>query len=345
MNPQPRRLKSSTRRLIDAYDSAMLDLDGVVYVGGEAVTGVPALLEQVRRQGMTLAFVTNNAARPPSEVARHLNEIGVAAEPADVVTSAQAAAREVAALVPAGSRVLVVGGQGLVEALQQRGLRPVDSALDDPAAVVQGFHSAVGWSDLAEGAYAVQAGLPWVASNLDTTIPTGRGIAPGNGSLVDAIAAAAGRRPDVVAGKPFRPLFDETVRRISAGRPLVVGDRLDTDIEGAVTCGADSLLLMTGVTDVAALCRAEPGQRPDYVSWTMGGLLQAHPCPESQEGAEWRLRGWVATMQGDTVTVLEAGEDFDDGLRTVVATAWHARDEQPGRDIDTSRLGELRPPR
>ena len=344
VNALARRLKASTTPLVDAYDCAMLDLDGVVYVGREAVDGVPDVLRQASAHGMSLAFVTNNAARPPGEVARHLQELGIDADQADVVTSAQAAAHEVAALVPAGSRVLVIGGDGLHEALRERGLKPVESAADEPAAVVQGFHSSVGWKALAEGGYALQRGLPWVASNLDLTIPTAGGIAPGNGALVNAVAAAVGRRPDVVAGKPYRPLFDETVRRISAERPIVVGDRLDTDIEGAVTCGADSLLVMTGVTDVHTLCRAPSRQRPDYVAWTMSGLLTEHQSP-ALDGETWTMGGWAVAVEADALVIRRRGDADDDGLRAVAAAGWHALDREPDGGLDTTGLDAIWPPR
>ncbi len=343
-------LKTSAEPLVEAYDCAMLDLDGVVYVGAHAVEGVPELLAEARERGMTLAFVTNNASRPPEAIAAHLGELGVVAAATDVVTSAQAAAREIARRVEPESRVLVVGGEGLVLALQEHGLIPVSSAGDDPAGVVQGFHPDVGWKQLAEGAYAVASGLPWVASNLDLTIPTSRGVAPGNGTLVNALAAAVGRRPDVVAGKPFRPLFDETVRRIASTRPIVVGDRLDTDIEGAVTCGADSLLVMTGVTDVPTLCRAEPGRRPSYVSWAMDGLLRSHRAPGCDDGSEehatWSLDGWTARVAQARLEVSSRGSDPNAGLATVAAACWDWLDRQhdpdpAGPQLDLSAVDGL----
>ena len=194
-------LRTSEEPLVTAYDCAMLDLDGVVYIGPHAVEEVPDVLAQARDLGMTLAFVTNNAARTPADVAGHLRELGVEARAEDVVTSAQAAAREVAERVRPGAKVLVVGGEGLETALKEHDLVPVSSADDDPAAVVQGFHRSVGWELLAEGDYAIRSGLPWVASNLDLTVPTARGIAPGNGALVGAVATAVGREPDIVAGQ------------------------------------------------------------------------------------------------------------------------------------------------
>lgn len=210
------------------YDAALLDLDGVVYVGAAAVPGAPEALARARAAGMRLAFVTNNAARTPHAVAAQLSALGVPTEPTEVVTSAQAAARVVAGLVPPGSTVLVVGGEGLAVALRERGLRPTSSMEDSPRAVVQGYHPTVGWRLLAEGAFAVQAALPWVASNTDRTIPTARGPAPGNGTLVEVIRMATGADP-LVAGKPERALHSESIERVGARRPLVVGDRLDTD--------------------------------------------------------------------------------------------------------------------
>ena len=256
-------LRTSEEPLVTAYDCAMLDLDGVVYVGPHAVDGGARAPGAGPRPGMTLAFVTNNAARTPADVAAHLRELGVEARAEDVVTSAQAAAREVAERVPPGAKVLVVGGEGLDPGA--RGARPGagDLGRRRPGGGRAGLPPAPSAGSCSPRARTRSARcLPWIASNLDLTVPTARGIAPGNGALVEAVATAVGREPDVVAGKPYRPLFDETVRRISSRRPLVVGDRLDTDIEGAVTCGADSLLVMTGVTDVEALCQATPDRRP-----------------------------------------------------------------------------------
>lgn len=334
-------LKQSLEPLVDAYDCAMLDLDGVVYIGPAPVPDVPDVLVEVRRRGMRLAFVTNNAARTPAAVAAQLRDLGVEAAAEDVVTSAQAAAREVVKLVSPGANVLVIGGEGLEVSLRELGLRPVRSSGEAPAAVVQGFDRAVDWPQLAEGSYAIRAGVPWVASNLDLTIPTGRGIAPGNGTLVNAVAAAVGRQPDVVAGKPYRPLFDETVRRTGSARPIMVGDRLDTDIEGAVRCGADSLLVMTGVTDVPALCGAGSDQRPAYVSWTIRGLLEPHHRPEPVADGGWQLADWLIAVHDGALLVRRRGDDPDAGLRAIVAAAWDWSDAHPGRNLALPALDEV----
>ena len=340
MPDAPVTLRRSDLPLVDRYDCAMLDLDGVVYVGPAVVDGVPGVLCRARNRGMALAFVTNNASRTPHSVAEHLRKLGIEVSPADIVTSAQAAARELAQRLDAGAKVLVVGGEGLRVAIQEEGLTPVSEAADDPVAVAQGFDRSVGWAHLAQATYAIRAGALWVAANLDLTVPTAGGIAPGNGTLVNAVAAAVGTGPAVVAGKPYRPLFDETVRRVSCQRPIVVGDRLDTDIEGANVCEADSLLVMTGVTGLPALCAATPAQRPTYVAWTMEGLLAAHPVPRrTVEGFE--LNGWRARVGDGHVLIAETGGDRSDGLRVVVSAAWAWRDEDESREPATVAAGVI----
>jgi glycerol 3-phosphatase-2 len=317
--------------LATRHDVALLDLDGVLYIGPDAVPGAPEAVAAAARSGMRPAYVTNNAARTPETVAAHLRELGIPAAPEDVVTSAQAAATVVAGLVPPGSTVLVVGGEGLMVALRERGLRPVSTAGDGVAAVVQGFSPDVGWRLLAEGAYAVSAGLPWIASNLDGTIPTPRGTAPGNGALVQVVARAAGRQPDAVAGKPETPLHDESVRRTGATSPLVVGDRLDTDIEGANRAGVPSLLVLTGVSTPADLLRAEPQLRPTYLARDLRtGLLDPHPAVD-QAGDGWRCGGWTVTVDGERVSVDGSGEPTD-GLRALAVAWWRGAPGPAGTD-------------
>lgn len=328
-------LKECSVALWDEYDLAMLDLDGVVYVGAEAVPGAPAHLEQAAKAGMHLAYVTNNASRPPSVVAEHLRELGIRVEDRDVVSSAQAAARLVARQVPPGSAVFVIGGTGLFEALTERDLKPVQSLAEDPVAVVSGFHPDLLWKTVCDGAIAVRRGLPWVASNMDLTVPTEEGFGPGNGVLVNAVAEFAGRRP-VVAGKPQTPLFEETRLRVGGERPLVVGDRLDTDIEGAVSAGLDSLLVMTGVTWVDDLVGAAPHRRPSYVSADLSALGQPQPVPVPLQGGGYELHGWRASVVGDEL-LLEGSGPSDDWWRVASVTAWEHLDTT-GRPVDASAL-------
>lgn len=303
--------------LIDGYDTLLLDLDGVVYLGDRAVPGAPPALEEAQRRGVRLAYVTNNASRTPAAIAAHLRALGVPAGSADVVTSAQAAARLVAERVPAGSNVLVVGGSGLRLAVRDQGLRPVSTAADSPVAVVQGFAPGLSYGLLSEGALAVRQGALFVASNGDSTMPTGRGEQPGNGSMVRVIATATGVEP-VYAGKPDPPLHRESMIRTGARRPLVVGDRLDTDIEGAVNAGVDGLAVLTGVCTPLDLLTAPARRRPTYVGEDLSALLR--PYPEVRHGlcGGWRA-GWVngsLRLEGDGSRI--------DGLRAACDAAWDA---------------------
>lgn len=326
-------LAASEVALCGRFDVALLDLDGVVYIGASAVPGAAEALAAVRARGMRLAFVTNNAARPPQAVADHLTELGINALADEVITSAQAAARYLAELLPAGAPVLVVGTVGLDEALKERGLRPVHTADDDPAAVVQGYSPTLDWALLAEGCVAILRGLPWVATNVDPTVPSPRGPLPGNGSLVAALQRATGVTP-TVTGKPDPHMHLETVRRTQARSPIVVGDRLDTDIEGANAAACPSLLVMTGVTTSRELLHAPPIHRPTYLAPDLAGLLVAHPGVE-RAGAGRRCGAWEAHVDASGTLTLASvaghgGGGSDDGLRALralSAAAWAATDE------------------
>jgi HAD superfamily hydrolase (TIGR01450 family) len=334
------RPRGSSTALNEAYDTALLDLDGVVYAGGHAIVHAVESLVAARDGGMHLAYVTNNALRTPAAVAAHLTELGVPAEPADVITSAQALARLMADQLPAGARVLVVGGEGLRVALRERGLVPVESADDEPVAVAQGYGGPdMTWGRFAEASYAIARGVPWFASNTDLTIPSARGITPGNGAAVEVVRIATGAEPQV-AGKPLPPMNRETVLRTGAERPLVVGDRLDTDIEGAFNGGVDSLLVLTGVTDAAQLVAAEPKHRPTYVDADLRGLLTGQP-EVTRTGDGFGCGGWTASVRGDDL-VLEGEGDVLDGLRALCGAAWsYAGDGSCGLDAGkaVARLG------
>ncbi|MFA1537563.1 HAD-IIA family hydrolase [Actinomadura monticuli] len=331
-------MKGSDRPLSEAYDVALLDLDGVVYVGRRPVPAAAESLAKARAAGQRLAFVTNNASRTPSAVAALLTEVGVPAEAADVVTSAQAAARLLAERLPAGSEVLVVGGMGLRHALYARGLRPVSTAAGRPAAVAQGYHPDLGYGALSEGAQAVAMGALFVGSNGDLTIPGGEGPPhPGNGALLRVISAATGVEP-IVTGKPERPLHQESVLRTGARRPLVVGDRLDTDIEGAWNGGADSLLVFTGVTDHMQALTAPPNRRPSYLAPDLSGLLVPHPEIVRADGGH-ACGGWTARRDGGAFTVTGSGDPYD-GLRALASAAWES-DEPPPREALAGALENL----
>ena len=306
--------------LCQAYDVALLDLDGVVYIGGEAIPGASQALRKAGDEGMRLAYVTNNANRTPAAVAEILNGFGISATREDVVTSAQAAARLLAERLPAGSAVLAIGGMGLRVALRERGLRPVSTAAERPAAVVQGYAPGISYPLLAEGGRAVAAGALFVGTNADRTLPSTHGLQPGNGSLLQVIAYATGRAP-LIAGKPEPPLHKESVMRTGARHPIVVGDRLDTDIEAAWRVDADSLLVLTGVTGPAEAVLAPPHQRPTYLADDLSGLLESQPAVSSEGGA-FGCGGWTARWTDDGQLEMSGRGARIDGLRALCAAAW-----------------------
>jgi HAD superfamily hydrolase (TIGR01450 family) len=233
-------------RLIDAYDSILLDLDGVVYLGAQAIDHAVESINRAESEGFKVGYVTNNASRRPEVIAEQLSQFGLDVTGEKVVGSARAAVKMLAERIPAGSKVLVVGGDGLTSEVDAMGFEIVTQATDNPAAVIQGFSPDVGWKHLAEAAFAIQRGAIWIATNQDWTIPREGGIAPGNGTLVSAVHTAVGILPDF-AGKPFRPIFQSAVEQLGVKKPLMIGDRLDTDIRGGVGFGIDTACVMTGI--------------------------------------------------------------------------------------------------
>lgn len=340
-----RRKDSLTGTPLDGVDALLVDLDGVVYTGALAI---PHAVESINTAAvrMRVGYVTNNASRVPASVADQLSGFGLSVAPDDVVTSPQAAMRLLVDLVPAGSTVLVVGGEGLTTAVAGAGFVVTDSALDEPAAVVQGFSKEVGWTQLAEASFALQrtpagesGGIPWVATNTDWTLPVERGLAPGNGTLVSAVHSAVGRLP-VVAGKPETPIFEEAAARFGATRPLFLGDRLDTDILGANRAGMASVLVLTGVDGPKQVLAADDKSRPTFVVDDLRQLFE--PYPETTErvdrdGARMVSVGKASVrMSGTTVRVVRAGRRRIDLLRAGAAAIWgsgrsiYALDVDPG---------------
>ena len=270
--------------LADTFDALLFDLDGVVYIGPDAVPGAVDGIAAAQAQGVRCIYVTNNASRTAAEVAEHLRALGLALDDADVVTSSMAGASLVSDLVPSG-KVLAVGGDGVWSALRERGFEPVDTYTPDVVAVMQGYGPNVGWRDLAEATFAVRAGVPWIATNLDFTFPTPKGVAPGNGSLIRLVADVAGRQPDAVAGKPEPALLNEAVRRTGATRPLMVGDRLDTDIAAGNRLGIPTLLVLTGVCDAATAFAAVGEEAPTFIADDLGCLVDGAALTTLQAAA------------------------------------------------------------
>lgn len=330
-----------TAALVDGYDAALFDLDGVVYLGPVAVVGAVDGLNRLRHRGTRIGFVTNNAARSPGVVADHLVALGIQAEPADVVTAAQAAAHLVVDRFGAGTRVLVVGGEGVRAAVAEAGLTGVSSADDEPAAVIQGWGVDLTWQQLNEAAVAINRGAHWVATNTDPTRPTDRGLVPGNGAAVAAVRMAVAVEPEV-AGKPFRPLLDDTVVRLGAGRAIFVGDRLDTDIAGAVAAGLDSLLVLSGSHGPPDLLAAVPGSRPTHLGADLRALLDP-PRLASEAGGVYRCGTASAWWHRGRIELAGAAPSRMDALWVVAQVAWWAADHGDPVDLEPvlAELGRL----
>ena len=308
--------------LIAGYDAVLSDLDGVVYAGPHAIEGAVEALQRLDGVGVQLAYVTNNASRSSETVAAHLRELGAPATAETVFGSAQAGAELLAASVPAGATVLVTGSAWLTEQVREQGLVPVLSADDRPDAVIQGFDPALGWKDLAEAAFAVGRGAVWVATNTDMSIPQARGIAPGNGTLVAAVAAATGRTP-LVAGKPEAPLFRTAARHLDAKTPLVVGDRLDTDILGGNNAGFATAMVLTGVDTPQTALAARTAERPTYLLENLDALYQPYPAVEVLDGVA-RCGSATARVTGGVLEISGNRGDLD-SWRAACAAWWSAR--------------------
>ncbi|WP_077081277.1 HAD-IIA family hydrolase [Mycobacterium numidiamassiliense] len=312
------------KSIAQEYDCLLIDLDGTVFRGRQPTDGAVQTLDQVQSRKL---FVTNNASRSADEVATHLRELGFTVSAQDVVTSAQSAAHLLAGELPPKSAVLIVGTESLANEIAVVGLIPVRSFDDKPVAVVQGLSLTIGWPDLAEAALAIRAGALWVAANVDATLPTERGLLPGNGSLVAALRAATGAVPKV-AGKPAPTLLRDAVARGNFHAPLVIGDRLDTDIEGANAAQLPSLMVLTGVNSARDAVYAKPEQRPSYIGKDLRSLLQDGELLAVRPQPAWRV-----DVADQAVTVASLGGDDPDGLsivRAVAAVVW-AADARPVR--------------
>jgi glycerol-1-phosphatase len=298
--------------LTDEHDCLLLDLDGTVYRGSTAISGAVELLDRINCRTM---FLTNNASRSRDEVAEHMRVMGFAVDPDDVITSAQAAARLLENELPCGSKVLVIGTDALAAALDEVGLKPVRSQRDAPVAVVQGHSPDTDWGQLAEGALAIRDGAMWVACNADATFPTERGLVPGNGSMVAALRTATGSEP-LMVGKPAPHMVREALSRGCFESPLVVGDRLETDIGGATAARLPSMLALSGVSSASDLIYAADDCRPMFVAEDICALTQAADSLRISPQP-----GWDVEFSRSEVNVRSLDSEVSEGLSLVRAVA------------------------
>ena len=303
--------------LAQQYDCLLLDLDGTVFRGHALTEGAAESLDKVSGRKL---FVTNNASRSAGEVAEHLCDIGLKATTEDVVTSAQSAAHVLAAQLAPESRVLVVGTDSLADEIAAVGLRPVRLFEDKPHAVVQGHSTETGWINLAEAALAIRAGALWVAANVDATLPTERGLLPGNGSMVAALKAATDAEPQV-AGKPSPTLMTDALARGDFRAPLAVGDRLNTDIAGANAAGLPSLMVLSGVNSARDAVPAVREQRATYIGYDLRSLHQDAGALAVAPQPAWQVETGDGSIRVSTGRDDEARDDLSI-VRAVANAVW-----------------------
>lgn len=305
----------------------LADLDGVVYRGKSEIAGAVSHLNRAAATTQ-LAYLTNNASRTDAEVAAHLQDLGLHATAADVVTSPQAAITLLAKYVQPGALIFVVGGLGITHELEKAGYRWTKNADDNPDAVVQGFAPDVAWEHLAEASFALaekpgKKPVPWIATNTDWTIPVARGIAPGNGSLVSAVHNAVQRLPEF-AGKPETPMFETAFERFGTRQALMIGDRLDTDIKGGRAAGVKTLHVLTGVDRPKQLLAAASDMQPDYIVADLAGLHEPYPETKITRGGAVKIGGAKVQMEGHIVRILREGDNELNLLRAACAAIYRS---------------------
>jgi HAD superfamily hydrolase (TIGR01450 family) len=256
----------------------ILDLDGVVWLSDQVIAGVPEAVARLREAGEKVLFLTNNSSRTIGDLVAKFEGMGIAVEPDEIVTSAQAAA----AMLEPGSTALVCAGEGVREALAARGVQAVDEGPAD--AVVVGFHKEFDYDRLNAAYQAIRGGARLIGTNDDTTYPTPDGPIPGGGALLASVAAAAGVEP-AVAGKPYQPMADAVRARIGAGADagILVGDRPDTDGLMAKRLGFRFALVFTGVTSREDM-PVDPA--PDTTADDLATLVDQESAPQESAPQE-----------------------------------------------------------
>ncbi|WJZ02539.1 HAD-IIA family hydrolase [Corynebacterium freiburgense] len=302
------------------YDCLLLDLDGTIWEGGRPI---PGAIKGVQSTGLPLFYITNNASKAPSVVAEQLTNIGLPTAPDHVLTSAQAAIELASRKIPSGAKLLILGTDSFRELAREAGFVVVDSADDNPVAVLQGHNPSTGWAELSEASMAIHKGATYFASNLDTTLPQERGLAVGNGSMVAAVVSATGIVPEA-AGKPKPMMFEVAASLLSASRPLAIGDRLDTDIAGGVAAGMDAFQVLTGVSGFYDVVNAPASQRATFLAESMLDL--AEDSATLRPGAQ----GGFSAVCTDGIVELDGGVGSStaiQALRTVVGAVWGLSDK------------------
>jgi 4-nitrophenyl phosphatase len=247
--------------ILQGLEHLIIDMDGVLYRGNEAIAGAGELIAFLRQQGIGFMLATNNATRTPQQFVDKLAGMDVQVYPEEVLTSALATAGYLAGIAPQGAKVHVVGMDGLRTAIVEAGFCLVDDGADF---VAVGMDFSICYEQLAHAALQIRAGARFIGSNPDLTFPSERGILPGAGSLLAFLEAASGVQPTIV-GKPGTAMMEQALALMGAdpASTAMLGDRLETDILGAQRAGIHTILVMSGVTDAPRLSTSEV--QPDLV--------------------------------------------------------------------------------
>lgn len=307
-------------KLWGTYDTLLADLDGVVYEGANSIEGAVTSINSLQSHGVAVGYVTNNSSRKPETIAQQLNDFGLSVKAEEIIGSAQTGTELLATLIEPGSKVLVVGGEGLRSRVSAGGFVVVDSADDEPAGVIQGFAPDVSWRNLAEAAFAIQRGAQWVATNSDWTLPQERGLAPGNGTLVSAVHTAVGQLP-LVAGKPEPAIFLTALRQFETSAAIFVGDRIDTDITGANRAGIDSVLVLTGVSTRKELLGVKQEGRPKYILGNLVELTKPYQHPKKTKRG-FSCGSAEVELLGNRVVVTHGEPQSLDALKAACLVIW-----------------------
>ena len=270
----PHRAGDALQRVRDAK-AWIFDMDGVLYVGTNVLPGTNELLDALTLRERQVMMATNNSMATPEAYERKLAAMGMHVPADAVLTSATATRDYLLRTLPADSGIFVIGMPALREQLfDGTPFHPVQFGEEDPAALVIGLDLNFTYDKLKQGMQALQSGALFIATNADTTLPTENGLVPGAGSIVAALAAASGRKP-IVIGKPETPMLEDAMMRmgVSPSETVMIGDRLDTDILAGYRAGANTVLVLTGVSTRDDLIMADA--LPDLIVSDLPSLVAA----------------------------------------------------------------------
>ena len=316
-------------------DCVLFDLDGVVYHGPEPISGAAEGINFLHDQSIPVNYVTNNATRTAEVVAEHISTLGISTTPAEVTTSAQVLAGRLAERFGTGALIYLVGTTGLAAALESEGLTLTHNLDEGPVAIAQGLDPGITYESIVRACEAITSGIEWWATNPDYSMVGPRSRVPGNGAFIDMLSKLTGAEPTVV-GKPSPHMMEFAARRIGAKRPLMVGDRLDTDIEGGNSAGFETALVLTGVHDIHDALRASPGLRPTYILPSLRGLPKLIDAEDTHGSADGEHGSAGARIVDGELHLDDSAHVGAAIVEDALRLAWEAMDR--GEDVAPGNL-------